>query len=236
MFCFSWGCNHEEDARASYIALQHQAHEEFNLELSGLRVNPQYPHLGASADGVVSCRCCGAGVVEIKCPYCARDECAESAPFLEKESEVFRLKQDHAHYFQVQMQLFVYDVTHADFVVWTQKDPSKPHIERISPDPLFFQEQLEKVNIFYKKVILPNLLAKTLLAPQTKSTTRPGDTCFCKEPPSGDMLVCQSGFCKVKQFHLACMKLVKVPKRYICPPCRTIINREKREKRKQSKE
>ena len=35
--------------------------------------NTQYPHLGASPDGVTMCECCDKGVVELKCPYSAID-------------------------------------------------------------------------------------------------------------------------------------------------------------------
>ena len=40
-----------------------------NLEYfnSGLHVNPSFPHLGATPDGMVSCECCGKGLIEIKC-------------------------------------------------------------------------------------------------------------------------------------------------------------------------
>ena len=42
-----------------------------NLECcsAGLHVNPKFPHLDTSPDGIVSCDCCGKGLIEIKCPY-----------------------------------------------------------------------------------------------------------------------------------------------------------------------
>jgi len=230
--CYRWGCQHEQEARESYKLEQEKVHQNFSLSLSGFKINPQFPHIGATADGVVSCSCCGEGVMEIKCPFCVRDKSLEHVDFLAEIDGKLKLLKDHAYYYQVQMQMFVYDVSYADFVVWTQKDSIKPHIERIAPEPAFFSDELEKATCFYKKVILPNLLAKTFLAPITKPSTNPDDTCLCKEPASGQMLQCLSGFCKVKLFHLACMKLQRIPKRYICPSCRTIINREKREKKK----
>ena len=38
------------------------------VELTGLHINPSSPHLVASPDGIVSCFCCGDGLLEIKCP------------------------------------------------------------------------------------------------------------------------------------------------------------------------
>ena len=49
-------------------------HEDFTVKDSGLCIHPQYPHLGANPDAIISCQCCGVGVLEIKCLYCRRDE------------------------------------------------------------------------------------------------------------------------------------------------------------------
>lgn len=38
-------------------------------ESRGLLVNPKYPYLGASIDGLVICEDCGTGLIEVKCPY-----------------------------------------------------------------------------------------------------------------------------------------------------------------------
>lgn len=41
-------------------------HESFTVADSGLLINPKWPHLGASPDGVVLCDCCGEGLCEVK--------------------------------------------------------------------------------------------------------------------------------------------------------------------------
>ena len=38
-------------------------HGEFVYEHAGLFINPAFPHLGASLDGLVPFKCCGAGLV-----------------------------------------------------------------------------------------------------------------------------------------------------------------------------
>ena len=149
---FRWGCQHEIDARNSYAAKQQQTHEGLSVEDSGLCINTAYPHLGASADAVVSCKCCGKGVVEIKCPFCAKNESIteETVHCLENVNGEIHLKKDHAYYYQVQMQLFLYDVTYCDFVVWTCNVKDAPRLHRFSPNVSFFEKELEKVNIFCK--------------------------------------------------------------------------------------
>jgi len=219
-----------------YKMKQQETHHGFTIEKSGLRINPMYPHIGASADAVVSCHCCGKGVLEIKCPFCARDQSIsqDNVKCLEEVDGELKLRKEHEYFYQCQMQLYVYDVTYCDFVVWTQKDKEEPFIERIIPDAAFFTEQMAKVSLFYTKVVLPNLLAKIILAPIADLGQRLDDICLCREPPSGEMLECKSGMCKIVNYHKACMKLVKVPKRYICPACRTIINKQKRDQKKMS--
>lgn len=66
-FCaFRWGCEHEKQAQFMYNACQKAKHKGFDLKDCGLYLHPDYPHLGATPDGVVECSCCGNGVCEIK--------------------------------------------------------------------------------------------------------------------------------------------------------------------------
>ena len=61
-----WGCDHEKVARNDYISRQAKKHKNFRVSNSGLVIDPNHPHLGASPDGNVSCDCCnGCGVLEI---------------------------------------------------------------------------------------------------------------------------------------------------------------------------
>ena len=66
-----WGIENEQNAREQYLEQMEdeQLHTELSCTSSGLRVNPRYPHLGVTPDGIVKCDCCGNGLIEIKCPY-----------------------------------------------------------------------------------------------------------------------------------------------------------------------
>ena len=64
--------------------------------------------------GIVSCDCCGEGVVEIKCPYNAR-ECSlqngvENVDFLEQSADGLHLKETHVYYYQVQAQIHMSEI------------------------------------------------------------------------------------------------------------------------------
>lgn len=57
------------------VAVEHYAQKHMEkcktvqIESRGLLVNPKYPYLGASTDGLVICEDCGTGLIEVKCPY-----------------------------------------------------------------------------------------------------------------------------------------------------------------------
>ena len=66
----------EDEAQKEYLDFVKEHHNCYNLEYfdSGLHVNPSFPHLRATPVGVVTCDCCGKGLIEIKCPYKHRDK------------------------------------------------------------------------------------------------------------------------------------------------------------------
>ena len=68
-----------------------RGHCAFTVNESGLFLNTKWPYLDASPDGVVTCRCCSKGVVEIKCPFCHCNDTVEESShekqfFLNKDS------------------------------------------------------------------------------------------------------------------------------------------------------
>jgi len=73
-----WGCKYEKHTEEKYEKATKPSHNLQILE-NGLFINPQWPFIGASLDGIVTCNCCTRGVLEIKCPYCHREESIKSA-------------------------------------------------------------------------------------------------------------------------------------------------------------
>jgi hypothetical protein len=141
-------------------------HMNFHLSSCGLFTNPRFPYLGASPDGVITCDCCGTGVIEIKCPYVARGKSPFDATLngsidcLEIINGQCNLKHNHSYYYQVQAQLHLCEVSFSDFIVWTTRGL---HVERIFPDVVFFNEVVARIARFYKSAILPELLGSGLL-------------------------------------------------------------------------
>lgn len=156
-----WGCQHEKDAVNAYIRKVAPHHDNFTVVECGFIINPDFPHIGASPDALVSCDCCGEGTVEVKCPYCVRETNihTDSIPYMDKEN---KLKTCHQYYYQAQTQIFVCKKKFCDFVIWTQKDIS---VERILPNPELWEEIQTKATVFFVQVILPELTGKLFTRP-----------------------------------------------------------------------
>ena len=88
-------------------------HVDFKFSESGLVINPKWPYVGASPDWVISCHCCGKGLLEIECPYNHQntdilDANSQDNKFcLKKVDGSLRLDNSHVYYHQIQTQLFV---------------------------------------------------------------------------------------------------------------------------------
>lgn len=232
-----WGCQHECTARQAYLDRMIVLHDNFQLSTSGLILNPTYPHLGASPDGRVTCNCCGAGVVEIKCPYCARegtiqDYCSNRVrTCLDDAAGSATLKSDHAYMYQLQTQIHISEVEYGDFVLWTEQDL---HVERVMPDETMWQNIVVKSHVFFRKAILPELVGKfytrtrpVLCAKKETAPAQPDTVdcyCYCRRGGDvGDLIGCDYENCKIQWFHQDCLKIKNIPKgKWFCPECRKL--------------
>lgn len=64
-----YGKENEEEALQAYTIMQRSKHRNFAVSKCGLFVDAKHPYMCATPDSVVSCDCCGLGVVEVKCPF-----------------------------------------------------------------------------------------------------------------------------------------------------------------------
>lgn len=231
----AWGCKNETNARKAYLEKTNRCHDDFSICDSGLQINKQWPHIGASPDGLVNCKCCGAGVCEIKCPYSAKDlsptdphVISDKNYCLQNDSDSIYLNRTHAYYYQVQCQMFICNVEYCDFIVWT---PHGLYVERIMPDVEFWSASVAKVTEFFKIGILPEIVGKLYTRPSLPSTLvapSPDDDsaewCICQRYIEDSTLVgCDNDDCKVKWFHLQCLRLKNPPKgRWLCMDCQKL--------------
>ena len=246
-FCFTskqtvWGCTHEKLAKDLYVKEMKQKHFDFQVVNSGFVINPAWPYIGATPDGIVSCTCCGRGVLEIKCPYCHKGEDIEYAAAQDKKfclrpssDGPLHLHKAHAYFYQVQSQLFVCGVEYCDFCVCTFTDDvqSTIHIERITGDHVFWDDCMLKAQHFFRTCILPELLGKWYTTDSRLSGTGTCSTsksqaiqqayCYCRCPEKGKMIACDNTNCSIEWFHMNCLKIRTAPKgEWYCPSCRLL--------------
>ena len=160
----AWGIKHEKDAIKavmSDVASQHEVGLH-GFKECGLFIKSGYPYLAASPDGLFNCKCCGLATIEVKCPYSVRgDDILESrvykrVNFLEEFDGQPRLKRTHKYFTQVQAQMWVCNVQHSFFIVWTEGH--QPLYEKIEFDQDFCNIVVNNLNIFYKSYVFPCLL------------------------------------------------------------------------------
>jgi hypothetical protein len=195
-------------------------HQQYQRQDCGLFIDHTEPYLGASPDALSSCDCCGKGVVEVKCPVC--QDLTQIPPCLDSN---LMLKKNHAYFYQVQFQMGITKHTYCDFVVWKTEQVI---INRIAFEEAFFIEMVSKCREFFKKCILPELLAHYFT-----NHPVPGDkvavldtsdaVCYCRRTSQENLVLCSTATCKIKIFHLGCLRLKNMPKKsWTCPDCKVL--------------
>ena len=98
--------------------------------------------------------CCGYGVLEVKCPFSAKE--AESLWQVAEQQKDFclqllpskslKLSTNHPYYLQCQLQIYTTRRSYCDFVVW---HPAGLHIERLTLDNNHLRDVLHKAELFF---------------------------------------------------------------------------------------
>ena len=222
-----WGCEHEKMALDKYQDMQQLNHVNFNMSSCGFFISTQFPFIGASPDSLVSCDCCGDGCVEVKCPYCHRDNTIASATNDPKFCiQSGKLAENHPYFSQVQTQINVCKKKYCDFCLWTEKDY---FCERIFGKPDLWSSYVDKAKSVFMNGVLPEIIGKcfTRVPKLTVHNSNPSQYCYCNGSVVGEMYPCSRNDCKLKFFHLECLNLKNALKKsWVCPDCRN-INKKK---------
>lgn len=150
-----YGRQTEPVAVEVYQNQQQSYHTELTISTCGLFVLPDAVFIGASPDRLVSCKCCGNGLLEVKCPLSMAGKPASQMKYLIEVDGVFMLNRNHEYYAQVQYQMGVTGRQWCDFFVYT-KNP-EPFTERIH-----FNEDYCKELFASSKFFFTNYVSKAL--------------------------------------------------------------------------
>ena len=130
----------------------------------GFIIYPIMGWLGASPDAFVNdpTSLLSCGIAEFKCPFSKKDvnptdACSDPNFCCEIQNGNLRLKRNHPHYHQVQLQLFVgidlYDW--CDFYVYTTKGVD---IEQISIDATWCGTAIPELESYFDAYMLPEIV------------------------------------------------------------------------------
>lgn len=144
--------------------LKYEQQTQNKVVLTGLWVNPKFPFLACSPDGLVG----NDGLIEIKSLKLFKDNSIESIAatgqasvsknILDRQCFIVQdgkcvLKQRHEYFYQIQMQLLVTERNYCDFILYAETGPVS--IERIERNERFISEILKYLMAFWKRVIAP---------------------------------------------------------------------------------
>ena len=116
----------ENEAIAKYRSiLKNQGHELVKVTRCGLFVLHDKMYIGASPDGIVSCKCHTDGLLEVKSLYSIAHTSPTSPEchldcLSRHESGLTSLKHSHQYYSQIQAQMGVTGYKWCDFFIYTR--------------------------------------------------------------------------------------------------------------------
>ena len=143
-----YGSNNEALARQKYI----DTFPERHLHSCGLLLQPSLPFLGATPDGIVCDGSGGSALLEIKCPFAARDMTVAQAVknvkdfYIVQDGETFTISKTHQCYSQIQGQLLLSGLEFCDFVLYTRKDV---FFDRVQRDTEFINHMIMTLHKFH---------------------------------------------------------------------------------------
>lgn len=144
-----WGQQNEVIARKLFMKEHKKNHQHVEFEDQGLVISDNHVFLGASPDGLVSCKQCGKFLLEIKCPFTKRNFYPKTAArehcFMD-DQKILHLDPKSQWYAQIQGQLGICKFDLCKLVVYTIKGV---HVVDVHFDLTFWKELEEKLVKFY---------------------------------------------------------------------------------------
>lgn len=159
-----YGKKYEEVAvNALYHSIA-DVHKHIVTEKIGLVIHAEEPCLGASPDAIFRCSCHGTIVVEVKCPYSARDcddmvsvltQLSDPYILMNKNGEII-LNTNHKYFFQALMQVHLCNASFGYFYIWSS---NRQLVFIINRNDKFWNFYKEKAICYFKNVVLPELIS-----------------------------------------------------------------------------
>ncbi|CAC5379542.1 unnamed protein product [Mytilus coruscus] len=236
-----YGREMEPEAKKIYYQQYVCNHQNVKLSECGIFLDKRCSYLAASPDALVTCSCCGDGVLEVKC-LCI-EECKKCSGFchctlpncLYRTDEKLILKHNHKYFAQVQAQMAFCNRQWCDFFIHTCNGT---FIERIVFDQMYTEQLITNVKHFFAKYMVPELLSQSLKEKMSVTSVGEdisGSIFFCpvcksviKEQENIKSFSKRSICCDKcnKWYHFKCIKMTKTlldeckNKEWFCQNCK----------------
>ena len=142
-------------------------HKNLKTNECGLFVSPEHIYMAASPAAVVSCECCGEGLLEIKCLLKTAHSDPQSCPaayLIRNDEGQHHLKENHPYHTQIVMQLAVTENKWCDFFVYT---PHGYHVQRMYKHHFLNKmcELQQAASTIFALFLAPKLCPTTTIVP-----------------------------------------------------------------------
>ena len=229
----NYGDTNEIKAIEDLTTYLKSVHNDVVIHKCGLFRSEKFPYLGATPDAIMECSCCPENyVIEVKCPIKCKDTSTEVLATSDNKfcmelrtDGKYYLKREHPYLYQVQLQMFMTNLSCTYFYVY---GPPTSLCEVIQVDLDFLIKNVGLAQNFFIHAILPELLGKwfsrnhfTIPSIKENREQATANICTCKEIKSSKTITCCDKSCVVKEYHLECVGLEAASKKkWFCPYCR----------------
>ncbi|XP_029343469.1 uncharacterized protein LOC100570366 isoform X1 [Acyrthosiphon pisum] len=149
-----YGRDMEDEAKTKF-----EENFGYKIKKCGLFIDTQIPYLAASPDGIIG----DTAIVEIKCPYAAKDTENEieavstgKLKYCSIKENKLVLSKNHIYYYQIQGQLHISQKEQCFFIIYTTNWMS---VQIIKYDDDFWSTQMvDKLKTFYLNCLLPEIV------------------------------------------------------------------------------
>ena len=212
-----YGKKMESVARDMFFETESKMHDAFEVKQSGLVIDADIPCLGATPDGIVSCRCHGKGVLEIKCPYKYREGFEGWKE--DKDFPVgvnFLMKRDHKYYYQIQLQMELVKADFGYFYIYAGQK-KEGMLCMVGKNNDFISELKVILLDKFFTFLLPEVVSRKLEFDQSNKRIV---HCVCRRPEFGNMIYCDNSSCRIGRYHYSCVNIRRAPRgKWFCKDC-----------------
>ncbi|KAJ8321536.1 hypothetical protein KUTeg_000912 [Tegillarca granosa] len=182
-----FGRESEPIAKSLYKREYVKSHSETCFSECGIFLDANNSYLAASPDMLVSCSCCGNGLLEVKtimapkCDTCFAFCYCNLPSFFYNCNNSLNIKKNHSYFCQMQGQMAITHRNWCDLFVYSVNGSYK---ERVYFDKDYYDKIFVNLKYFFKTFVAPEIFSKSLQKSQSESkSAEPMDveanTYFC---------------------------------------------------------